>query len=114
MPPHRWLEGHWYTVEGEGEMSKRDQLALILCREENGEDACKENCIHPENNSFCPYGFVVDKLLGELWEPGRGVDAALKNTVQELLVGWDENTEQVRSIYPKVWKAGITAIKAGK
>ncbi len=41
----------------------KDTLALILCREENGDDACKENCIHPENNSFCPYGFVVDKLL---------------------------------------------------
>ena len=90
-------------------MSKRDQLALILCREENGEDACKESCIHPENNSFCPYGFVVDKLLDELLEPG---EAALGMATGHPPTDFDADLQRTEDLI--TWQAIIRAIRAGK
>lgn len=84
-------------------MSKREALALILCKEDNGDDACKENCIHPENNSFCPYGFVVDKLLDELMEPGEGA----------LHAGDDAGIDELTSA-GEVWQVVLTAIREGK
>ena len=84
-------------------MNKRESLSLILCCEENGDDSCGGKCIHPENASFCPYGFVVDKLLDELMSPGEEALGAPRKRGQIGPVGAKE-----------VWQAIITAIKAGK
>ncbi len=53
---------------------------------------------------------MVDTLVAELRKSNRLIDKAGKAITQELLVGWDEDTEQVRSIYPKIFHAMIDAV----
>ena len=88
-------------------MDMIEKMARAICKDLWGKGLIDMEL--PPEDFLIPAKLTAFVAIEAMREPTLEMEAEMKKRVYELFMDWQEDEEQLRSVYPKLWTAMIDA-----